>query len=199
MQTRQQRTRTTALPSQLIEKIVTTVWGNSPIDAFNCKIFRDSVTLDTIYKIIHTNRLRFRPFSVQQYKVIRKCKKLNNPHAKYFTIVEEKSGKQLLQDAADQGQLDAIFILGMILTTEGIEREQEGLIMLNNAYVNTRRSSNLRHTCNKVQNHLLSEASFYESYGTTFMYQYSWLLNCEIYLWDACFVKFARMFDISLE
>nr|KAJ0219543.1 hypothetical protein LSAT_V11C300141070 [Lactuca sativa] len=59
---------------------------------------------------------------------------------------EEIAGKQLLHDAADQGQLDAIFVLGMILMAEGIERKHEALIMVNNAYVNTRRSWNLRHT-----------------------------------------------------
>nr|KAJ0202880.1 hypothetical protein LSAT_V11C500242490 [Lactuca sativa] len=50
----------------------------------------------------------------------------------------------------------------MTLMAEGIEKKQEALIMLNNAYINTRRSWNLRHTFNKVQNHL-----------------YKWLLNCE--------------------
>nr|KAJ0192953.1 hypothetical protein LSAT_V11C800438960 [Lactuca sativa] len=127
---------------------------------------------------------------------------------------EEKSGKQLLQDAADQGQVDAIFVLGMMLMAEGIERKQEALIMLNNVYVNTRRNWNLRHTCNKFQNHLVRRSKQIKShglhrscakhpsvssYGIAFMYQYSWLLNCEICFWDACFVKFCRMFDISLE
>nr|KAJ0216043.1 hypothetical protein LSAT_V11C300121900 [Lactuca sativa] len=131
-----------------------------------CKFFRDSVTSDTIYKIIDTNRLRFRrPFSIRQYEVINRCRMLNNPHvlfndgmAKYFTLREEITGKQLLQNAADQGQLDAIFILGMMLMGEGIERKKEALIMLNNAYVNTRRSWNLRHTCNKVKNHLVRKS-----------------------------------------
>nr|KAJ0199751.1 hypothetical protein LSAT_V11C600300790 [Lactuca sativa] len=109
------------------------------------KLFTDSVTSDAIYKIIDTNRLRFRPLSIRQYE------------AKYFMIGEEIAGKQLLQDAADRGQLDAIFVLGMMLMAEGIERKQEALS------------------------------------------HYSWLLNCEICLWDACFVKFAMMFDISLE
>ncbi|CAI9259353.1 unnamed protein product [Lactuca saligna] len=186
-----------------------------------CKLFRDSVTSDAIYKTIDTNRLRFHPLSVHMYEVIRKCRKLNNPHvlfndgmAKYFTIGKEISGKQLLQDAAVQGKLDAIFVLGMMLMAEGIERKQEDLIMLNNAYFNTRRSWNIRHTCNKVKNHLVrrkKQIKFHglrrscakhpsmSSYGTTFMYQHSWLLNCDIFLWDACLVKFARMFDVSLE
>ncbi|CAI9282274.1 unnamed protein product [Lactuca saligna] len=146
--------------------------------------------------------------------------KFDNPHvlfndgmAKYFMIREEITGKQLLQDVADQGQLDVIFILGMMLMAEGIERKKEAMIMLNNAYVNTRRSWNLRHTCYKVQNHLVrrsKQIKFHglhrscakhpsvSSYGTTFM-KYSWSLNCEICLWDACFVKFARMFDTIFE
>ena len=53
-------------------------------------------------------------------------------------IEEEIAGKQLLQDAADQGQLDAIFVMGMILMAEGVEKKQEALFILNNAYVNTR-------------------------------------------------------------
>nr|KAJ0197383.1 hypothetical protein LSAT_V11C700374180 [Lactuca sativa] len=137
-----------------------------------CKLFRDSITSDAIYKIIDTNRLRFRPLSIQQYEVISKCKKLNNPHilfndgmAKYFTVGEELAGKQLLQDAVDHGQLDAIFILGMMLMAEGIERKQEALIVLNNAYVNTRRSWNLRHTCNKVQNHLARRSKQIKFHG----------------------------------
>nr|KAJ0224482.1 hypothetical protein LSAT_V11C100049130 [Lactuca sativa] len=92
------------------------------------------------------------------YEVKSKCRKLNNPHvlfndgiAKYFTIWEEIAGKQLLRDAADQGKLDAIFILGMMLMAEGIERKQEALIMLNNAYVNTRRSWNLRHSVTRFK------------------------------------------------
>nr|KAJ0205443.1 hypothetical protein LSAT_V11C500238250 [Lactuca sativa] len=42
---------------------------------------------------------------------------------------EEIARKQLLQDVADQRQLDAIFVLGMMLMVEGIERKQEVLIM----------------------------------------------------------------------
>ncbi|CAI9302586.1 unnamed protein product [Lactuca saligna] len=118
MQTRQQGTRITAFPSQLFEKIITTVGGNSPINAFKCqlvcKLFGDSLTSDIIYKIIDTNRLMFRPLSIQPYEVISKCRKLNSPHilfnnGMYFMIGEEIAGKQLLQDANDQGQLDAIF------------------------------------------------------------------------------------------
>nr|KAJ0196877.1 hypothetical protein LSAT_V11C700367770 [Lactuca sativa] len=102
MQTRQQGTRITTLPSHLIEKIVTTVGGNSPIDDFKChyKLFRDSITSDAIYKIIDTNRLRFLPLSIKQYEVISICRKLNNPHvlfndgmAKYFSIGKEIAGK----------------------------------------------------------------------------------------------------------
>nr|KAJ0194986.1 hypothetical protein LSAT_V11C700374240 [Lactuca sativa] len=85
--------------------------------------------------------------------------------AKYFTVGEELAGKQLLQDAVDHGQLDAIFILGMMLMAEGIERKQEALIVLNNAYVNTRRSWNLRHTCNKVQNHLARRSKQIKFHG----------------------------------
>ena len=96
----------------------------------------------------------------------------------------------MLQDAVDHGQLDAIFILGMMLMAEGIERKQEALIVLNNAYVNTRRSWNLRHTCNKVQNHLARRSKqikfhglhrscakhpYVSSYDSAFMYQCSWL------------------------
>nr|KAJ0201536.1 hypothetical protein LSAT_V11C600310990 [Lactuca sativa] len=50
-----------------------------------------------------------------------------------------EAGNQLLQDAADKEQLDAIFVMGMLLMAEGSERKQEGLIMLNNAYIITRR------------------------------------------------------------
>nr|KAJ0217856.1 hypothetical protein LSAT_V11C300143990 [Lactuca sativa] len=130
MQTRQRGTRINALPSHLIEKVVLTVGGNSSIDAFKCrlvcKLFRDSVTSDAIYKIIDTNRLWFRrPFSIRQYEVISRCRMLKNPHilftdGMYFTLGEEIAGKQLLQNAADQGQLDAIFVLGMMLMAEGI-------------------------------------------------------------------------------
>nr|KAJ0226106.1 hypothetical protein LSAT_V11C100038840 [Lactuca sativa] len=151
MQTRQQGTKITPLPSYLIENIETTVGGTSPIDAFKSQLV-----------------------------------KLNNPHvlfndgmAKYFMIEEEIAGKQLLQDAADQGQLDAIFVMGMILMAEGVEKKKEALIMLNNV------------SCVKHPS--------VSSYETTFIYQYKWLLNCEICLWDACSVKFARMFDISFE
>nr|KAJ0227388.1 hypothetical protein LSAT_V11C100038400 [Lactuca sativa] len=143
MQTMQQVTWITALPSHLIEKIVTTVGGKSPIDAFKCLIV-DSVTSDALYKSIDTGRISFRPLSVHHYEVTRKFRKLNKPHvlfsdgmAKYFTIREKIAGKKLLKNAADQGQLDAIFVLGMMLMAEGIERKQEALIMLNKAYVNT--------------------------------------------------------------
>nr|KAJ0220779.1 hypothetical protein LSAT_V11C200065400 [Lactuca sativa] len=224
MQTRQRGIGIPALSSHLIEKIVLMVGGNSPIDTFRCqlvyKLFRDSVTSNAIYKIIDTNQLWFRPpFSIRQYEVISRCRMLNNPHVlfndgMYFTLGEEMAGKQLLQNATDQGQLDAIFILGMMLVAEGIEWKQEALIMLNNAYVNNTRSWNLRHTCNKIQNHLVRKSkqiTFHglhsgcakhpsvSSYVIAFINQYSWLLNCEILLWDAVFVKRARMFDISLE
>ncbi|CAI9293668.1 unnamed protein product [Lactuca saligna] len=100
----------------------------------------------------------------------------------------EIARKQLLQNVADQGQLFDISVLGMMLIAEGIERKQEALIILNNAYVNTRRSWNLRHTCNKVQNHLVRRINeikfhglhrscanhpFVSSYRTTFMEQYN--------------------------
>nr|KAJ0197736.1 hypothetical protein LSAT_V11C700368380 [Lactuca sativa] len=54
-----------------------------------------------------------------------------------FLLGEDEVGKQLFQDAADKGKLDAIFILGMLLMAEGSERKQEALIMLNNAYIST--------------------------------------------------------------
>nr|KAJ0226050.1 hypothetical protein LSAT_V11C100027170 [Lactuca sativa] len=188
---------------------------------YSCKFFRDSVTSYAIYKTINTNQLRFRPFSVHTYEVLSRCRKLNNPHvlfddrmAKYFSFREEIVGKQLHQDAADKGQLDVIFVLGMMLMAEGNERKQEALIMLNNTYINTRRCWNRIHTCYKVQSHLVRRSKQIQfhglhkrcakhpsvsCYGTTFMYQYIWLFNCDICLWDACLVKFARMFDIILE
>nr|KAJ0189264.1 hypothetical protein LSAT_V11C800440270 [Lactuca sativa] len=64
-----------------------------------------------------TNRLRFRPFSVDMYEVIRTCRKLNNPHILY------------------NDRMDEIFVLGMLLMAEGNERKQEALIMFNNAYI----------------------------------------------------------------
>nr|KAJ0189731.1 hypothetical protein LSAT_V11C800451330 [Lactuca sativa] len=229
-QIRQQGTRITALPSNLIEKIVTAIGGNSPIDAFKCqlvcKLFRDSVTSEAINKIIDTNQLRFLPLSIRQYEVISRCRMLNNPHvlfndgmAKYFMLGEEIAGKQLLQNAADQGQLYAIFVLGMMLMAEGIERKQKALIMLNNATVNSIRSWNLRHTCNKVQNHLVrrsKQINFHvlnrscakppsvSSYGITFMNQYSWLFNSNKDLWHGCkkvtqVSAVARLLNIKLE
>nr|KAJ0197220.1 hypothetical protein LSAT_V11C700380830 [Lactuca sativa] len=108
----------------------------------------DFVTSDKIYKTIDTIRLMFRPFSVHMYEVLRRCRKLNNPHILF-------NDGMLLQDAADKGQLDAILVLGMMLMAAGSERKQEALIMLNNAYINTRRSWNLRQTCYKVRSHLI--------------------------------------------
>nr|KAJ0218501.1 hypothetical protein LSAT_V11C300138960 [Lactuca sativa] len=141
----------------LIEKIVTMVSRKLPIDAFKfqlvCKLFRDCTTSDAIYQNMDTNRLRFHPFSVDMEEVIHKCRNLNNLHilfndgmAKYFLLGEDEARKQLLQDVADKGQLDAIFVMGMLLMAEGSERKQEALIMLNNAYISTRISWNLRQT-----------------------------------------------------
>ncbi|CAI9276627.1 unnamed protein product [Lactuca saligna] len=97
---------------------------------------------------------------------------LNNPHilfndgmVKYFLLGEEIARKQLLQGATDKGKLDAIFVLGMMLMAEGGERKQEALIMLNNAYINTRRSWNLRHTCYKVQIHLVRRLKQIQFHG----------------------------------
>ncbi|CAI9281948.1 unnamed protein product [Lactuca saligna] len=135
---------------------------------------------------------------------------------KYFLLGEDEAWKQLLQEAANKGQLDAVFILGMLLMAEGSERKQEALIMLNNAYINTRRSWNLRQTGYKVRSYLVrrrrskqiqlqglnksyAKHPFVSRYGKSFMHEYSWLFNCDISLWDACLVKFAKMFDISLE
>nr|KAJ0201515.1 hypothetical protein LSAT_V11C600313660 [Lactuca sativa] len=56
-----------------------------------------------------------------------------------FLLWKEIVGKQLLQDAADQGQLDAIFVLGMMLMAASSEKKQEAQIMLNNAYINMMR------------------------------------------------------------
>nr|KAJ0217705.1 hypothetical protein LSAT_V11C300129140 [Lactuca sativa] len=97
----------------------------------------------------------------------------------------------LLQDATDKEQVDAIFVLGMVLMAEGSERKQEALIMLNNSFINTIRSWNLRQTCYKHPS--------LSSYGIALMHEYSWLFNCDICLWDACFDEFAKMFDINLE
>nr|KAJ0190696.1 hypothetical protein LSAT_V11C800425060 [Lactuca sativa] len=180
-------TRITALPSQMIEKIVTMVGGKSPIDGFKCqlvcKLFRDSSTSDEIYQTMDTNRLRFHPYSIDMYEVLRKCRKLNNPH---------------------------------ILFNNECERNQEALIMLNHSYINTRRSWNQRQTCYKVrirsvrgrrskqiQFHGLHKSCAkhpsVRSYGKALMHQYSSLFNCDICLWYACLVKFARMLEISLE
>nr|KAJ0190605.1 hypothetical protein LSAT_V11C800440600 [Lactuca sativa] len=98
-----------------------------------CKLFRDSVTSDALYKIIDTNRLTFRRF-IRSHKQMQKVKQ----HTRTLQRWNEIAGKQLLQDAADYGQLDAIFVLGMMLMAKGIEKKQEALFILNNAYVNTR-------------------------------------------------------------
>ncbi|CAI9272217.1 unnamed protein product [Lactuca saligna] len=47
MQTRQQGTRITVLPSHLIEKIVTAIGGNSPIDVFKCQLVAQNVEQPT--------------------------------------------------------------------------------------------------------------------------------------------------------
>nr|KAJ0224791.1 hypothetical protein LSAT_V11C100043540 [Lactuca sativa] len=177
------------------------VGGKSPIDALKCqlvcKLFRDSATSKAIYQTMDTNRLRFQPFSVDMDEVIRRCRKLNNPHILFNDGMEkDEVGKQLLQDTADKGQLDVIFVLEMLLMDEGCERKHEALIMLNNSYINTSRSWNLRQTCYQVRSHL---HPFVSRYGKAFMHEYSWLFNCEICLWDACLVEFPKMFDISLE
>nr|KAJ0192367.1 hypothetical protein LSAT_V11C800410750 [Lactuca sativa] len=89
-----------------------------------------------------TYRSRFHQFSVDMDEVIRRCKKLNNPHILFndgmvlffmhstnytcnlfsievFLLEEDEIGNKLLQDAADKGELDAIFVLGMLLMAEG--------------------------------------------------------------------------------
>nr|KAJ0189342.1 hypothetical protein LSAT_V11C800401910 [Lactuca sativa] len=143
------------------------VGGKSPIDAFKCwlvcKLFRDFATSEAIYQTIDINQLRFRPFSIDMDEVICKCRKLNNPHKLFndgmvllfYVFYQLHIQKQLLLDAADKGQLDAIFVPGMLLMVEGCERKQEALIMLNNAYISTKRSWNLRQTYYKVRSHLV--------------------------------------------
>nr|KAJ0209651.1 hypothetical protein LSAT_V11C400196450 [Lactuca sativa] len=222
MRTRQQGTTITVFPSQMIEKIVTMVGVKSPIDAFKCQlicnVFRDSATSKAIYQTMNTNRLRLRQFSVDMDEVIHRCRNLNNPHilfndgmilffmrpnnytcnlAKYFLLGEDEAEKQLLQDAAEKGQLDVIFFLGLLLMTEGSERKQEAPIMMNNAYINTRRSWNLKQTCYKVRSHLVRGRR--SKYGKDFMHEYNWLFNYDICLWDACLVELTKLFDISLE
>nr|KAJ0204199.1 hypothetical protein LSAT_V11C500296850 [Lactuca sativa] len=98
-----------------------------------------------------------------------------------------------LQDAADKGQLDAIFILGMLQMVEGSERKQKALIMLNNAYISIRRGWNMRQTCYKVRSYLVREGrskqtqfhGLYKScaqhpsmsiYEKAFMHEYSWFV-----------------------
>nr|KAJ0210555.1 hypothetical protein LSAT_V11C400191420 [Lactuca sativa] len=132
----------------------------SPIDAFKCQLV--FCNIDGIYQTKDTNRLRFRPFTVDMDEVISGCRNLNKPHILfndgiYFLLGEDEARKQLLQDAVDKGHLDAIFVLGMLLMVEDSESKQEALIMLNNAYINTRISWNLKQTCYK-----LCKASFRE-------------------------------------
>nr|KAJ0214137.1 hypothetical protein LSAT_V11C400167640 [Lactuca sativa] len=156
-----------------------------------CKLFRDSATSDVIYQAMDINRLKFHPFSVDMDEVICRCRKSNNTHILF-------NDGMSLQDAADKGQLDAIFVLAMFLMAEGSERKQEALIMLNNAYINTRRSWNMKQTCYKVRSHLVrgrrsKHIQFHvlhkscakhpsvSSYGKAFMHEYSWLFNYDIF------------------
>nr|KAJ0205851.1 hypothetical protein LSAT_V11C500252490 [Lactuca sativa] len=106
---------------------------------------------------------------------------------KYFLYGEYEVGKQFLQDAADKGQLDAILLLGMLLMDKVSERKQEALITLNNPYISTGRSWNMRQNYYKVRSHLVREM------------RSNWLFNWDICFWDACLVEFVKMFDISLE
>ncbi|CAI9286316.1 unnamed protein product [Lactuca saligna] len=54
-------------------------------------------------------------------------------------IVAMVGGKSPINASeADKGQLDAIFILGMLFIAEGSERKQDALIMLNSSYINTK-------------------------------------------------------------
>nr|KAJ0203187.1 hypothetical protein LSAT_V11C500242200 [Lactuca sativa] len=137
------------------------------------------------------DQLRFHPFSIYQYEVLLKCKILENSNILFkdgmlciFFLGEDEVGKQLLQDAADKGKLDAIFVLGVLLMAEGKERKQEALVTLNNVYISIRKSWNLKETCYRVRQHLDREG---------------WLLKCDICLWDACLVEFSRMFHIRLD
>nr|KAJ0213078.1 hypothetical protein LSAT_V11C400204790 [Lactuca sativa] len=146
-----------AFKCQLVHIILCLIDGFCLSVNYSCKLFRDSATSEAMYKTMNIYRLWFHPCSVDMDEVIRTYSStmewysflmhsiyytctLFSVFAKYFLLGEDVIGKQLLQDATDKGQLDAIFILGMLLMTEGSERKQEALMMLNNAYVNTRRS-----------------------------------------------------------
>nr|KAJ0201575.1 hypothetical protein LSAT_V11C600329450 [Lactuca sativa] len=71
--------------------------------------------------------------------------------------VEQPTNTLQRWNDTDKGHLDAILVLGMLLMVEDGEMKQEVLIMLNNAYISTRRSWNLRQTCYKVRSHLVRE------------------------------------------
>ncbi|CAI9284371.1 unnamed protein product [Lactuca saligna] len=174
---------------------------------------------EEIYKHMEVDGLRFHRWSEDKHAVVHKFKEIRNPNILFcdglsnlFFLEVDHEGKTMLEEASALGHFNSTFVLGMMLLAEGRQRMQEALDMLNNAYRRTKGTWNPRATYSKVHFHLnrygRKHVHFHGFHRTCVMHRFvisvsdaffeerKSMARCQIFLWDARFIRFAGEFGI---
>lgn len=127
---------------------------------------------------------------------------------KYFYLHDD-AGKEMLEEASSAGQRDATFALGMLMLAEGKGMKKQALQLLSDAYPRSSpRTHIIKQTMLKVERILARdtrrEIRFHGCLLTCtkhrsgrdqgFAMGYKWLFECDVCLWEACFMRFGRIF-----
>ena len=118
----------------------------------------------------------------------------------------------MLEEASIAGNKDVVFALGMIMMAEGEAMKPQALQLLNAAYPrSSTRTMVIQNTMRKVELSLARigkrEVAFHGCNLTCtqhppggmdrgFIMRTPWLFGCDVCLWEACFMRFARMFGM---
>lgn len=132
----------------------------------------------------------------------------------YFLLGNIATGRQKLEEAAKLGQVDARYVLGMLVMAQGPHRKEEALALLNGIeeFRNSWRTRTLERTLRRVNHELFFRqipGPEINDCGLTctthrqidrdllrraFDARYRWIFECLVCLWDHCFARFANHF-----
>lgn len=123
----------------------------------------------------------------------------------------------MMQQASNLGQRDATFVLGMLVMGESQERQAEAKQLLTSTRTRLAGLWDVARTANKVRRLLADPRIVWRAkreytncilccpkhkvlHGQTlrdaFFHRRAWLFDCNVCLWDACYINFVSTFGI---
>ena len=124
--------------------------------------------------------------------------------------MHDDAGLEMLEAASAAGKKEATFVLGMLMLAEGKARKPVALQLLNTTYPSPRSATEVKATAQKVEFMLRRDGrrdiAFHGCQLTCKRHTCSrdyglvmgspWLVGCDVCLWEACFMRFARVFGM---